>query len=429
MARLIVEAGGKARRFRLNEGEITIGSGEGATLTLPSAGLAELHADLVYSGDRAVLRLRRGVAPAVVGGVKRSGEITLEPGVAVRLGRASITLEGEDAPAPAAAAAPAQPGATRARVRRTQKRTIRKSMPSWLIVVLILSAVGVGYKIFESYSADAVERGFSVKASEYRIQEAIREENFAAIFEELELVDQQADLDPEWKKRFEEHRRKAQEMQADAEQRVRNVKGNPIWETQLQRFVDERLSTPNRPAARVFLKRIDQFRKDFPGHPQLGWCDRMADRFRAVAAMAEPPTFEDVAFEVKTLTWAMPRDYVQGFAILNDFVEDASPADRDKALALIDELEEQRVEYFDDRMQQAKYLWEGGQHGEAVEWLVQLVIKIGDEEMADDAARRIAASPGVEKALKGYRNDRPEVFAALMENEIVRKFAKTKGVL
>ena len=48
MARLIVEEGGKARRFKLNPGTLTIGSGESATLTLESSELAEVHAELEF---------------------------------------------------------------------------------------------------------------------------------------------------------------------------------------------------------------------------------------------------------------------------------------------------------------------------------------------------------------------------------------------
>ena len=34
MARLIVEVGGQTRRFKLGDGKLTLGSGEGASLTL-----------------------------------------------------------------------------------------------------------------------------------------------------------------------------------------------------------------------------------------------------------------------------------------------------------------------------------------------------------------------------------------------------------
>ena len=45
MARLILEEDGQTRRFRLNEGKLTIGSGEAATLRCHSADVAEVHAE------------------------------------------------------------------------------------------------------------------------------------------------------------------------------------------------------------------------------------------------------------------------------------------------------------------------------------------------------------------------------------------------
>ncbi|MDP6387440.1 MAG: FHA domain-containing protein, partial [Planctomycetota bacterium] len=68
MAKLIVEEGGKRRRFRLNPGKLTIGSGEEATLHLTSQGVARIHAVLVFKDGVVTIEPEAGVAPLKVGG-------------------------------------------------------------------------------------------------------------------------------------------------------------------------------------------------------------------------------------------------------------------------------------------------------------------------------------------------------------------------
>lgn len=442
MARLIVEQGGKRRSFRLNEGKLTIGSGEAATLTLGSEQLAEVHAELELRGGEAVLRLRPGVTPAVVQGRRRGSEIRLRHGVRVQLGDVELSVELEQAPTATPASGPPVTGARgrtagRGRASVVQLRETRadrfretRSMPSWLIVLLLLAGAGGVYLAMTKYSKDAREEGFAPHASQVTIEKKLAGAEFVGVLLELERVDEhRAELSPEWIELFEGFRRQALAMQAEAIEAGHNIDGEPVWQTQLKRFMDERLRTPNRPAARVFLQRIADFRRRWPTHSKLGWCDRMEARYRDLADLSSPPTWEDVAFEVDTLTWAMPKDYVKAFRILERFVEGADAADRDKALTLMDEKVSEREEYFDDRLQQARYYYERNEPGKAVEWLVQIVIKIGDERMANDAARRITQMAGVERALRGYRNDRPETFSSLMENAILHDFAVEKGVL
>ena len=61
MATLILEEGGNTRRFRLNQGKVTIGSGESCTLTIADDNVAEVHAELELLKDSATLRLKKGV--------------------------------------------------------------------------------------------------------------------------------------------------------------------------------------------------------------------------------------------------------------------------------------------------------------------------------------------------------------------------------
>ena len=175
---------------------------------------------------------------------------------------------------------------------------------------------------------------------------------------------------------------------------------------------------------RVFLKRCREFRERWPNHPEMDWVDRYERRYSQLVDLSEPPTFTDIAYEVKTLTWAMPRDYVQAFALLREFRESASPDDREAALALEEKLRAEQAEYFTDRMQQAKWHWERNERGKAVGWLVELVIGVDDPDMVDQAASELVNLPGIEAWLRGYQADKPEKFARLVKNERVRELAR-----
>ncbi|MEE8467505.1 MAG: FHA domain-containing protein [Planctomycetota bacterium] len=459
MARLIVEEGGQERRFKLNPGTLTIGSGQSATLTLEFSELAEVHAEIEFDGECAVLRLRPGVTPVTLYGRKVAGELKLKDGVAVELGGVQITFESDSSkPVTAAPATVARAGATRpatrpARRRRVQastpgrvasgvgtrrpgqvehkRRTItRSAVPTWAVVAMILGAAGIGLIVFQKFAVSSAERGFSAKASQVRLDDMRKEGDFLGMLSHLDEI-QDAPKSAEWAKKFADYRA---ETIADKERGsllALNVHGNKYVETQLKSFVDKYLKRSSRPAARILLERIQGFRAKYPLHPELAWCSRMEARYGTVANLATPPTWEDLDFRVTTLTWAMPRDYRQAFSRLERFLTDASPGDRDKALDLIDELETAREDYFLDRIQQAKYLWKGDEQGKALEWLVQLVIKVGDSDMAFSAAREIVAmhaAGDIVPALRGYKSTRPEDFELLMEQEILRRFAEEHGV-
>ena len=460
MARLIVEEGGRTRRFRLNEGTLTIGSGSAATLTLASADVAEVHAELEYRAGRAVLRPRPGVAAiTVLGRPVTGGEVVLRPGQSARIGGARLSVEedgeapgpsgspaaatGAQRAAPAAARtrsgraaradSPAQPapeaGGPRVRAkRRTMER--RFSVPSWLIVVGFLGAAGVTVLLLQNFAEDSAVMGFDPKASQVRIQEKLASASYQGVLEELVKVDAQTDLTPEWKATFEGYRKQALDMRARAEEETRNVTGNAWFDTQLQRYVDGYLKDNGRPEARVLLKRIAIFRKRWPTHPKLEWCERMERRYASIADLASPPTLADVEWEVKTLTWAKPRDYRAAFAAMASFSESAGDLDREAIARLQAEKTKEQEEHFADQIQEAKHLWEDkNEKGQAVEVLVQLVLKLADETMVADAADRLVRMPGVENALAGYKRDRPVDFAELTANERVRAFCKDKGLL
>jgi len=453
MARLIVEEGGRTRRFRLNEGTLTIGSGGAATLTLASADVAEVHAELEYRAGRAVLRPRPGVAAiTVLGRPVTGGEVELRPGQSAKIGGARLSVEEDEPQAPPAARA--VPGASRAGARaraaesagrstagtstatgsrvRAKRRTLERrfSVPSWLIVVGLLGVAGLTVLLLQRFADSSAVQGFDPKASQVRIQAKLSSASYQGVLEELAKVDEQQDLSSEWKATFEGYRKEALAMRARAEEDARNIAGNAWFDSQLQNYVDGYLEDNGRPQARVLLQRIATFRKRWPTHPKLEWCGRMEQRYASIADLASPPTLADVEWEVKTLTWAKPRDYKAAFAAMASFAQGASGADLQAITRLQAEKATEQQEHFADQIQQAKYLWEDkGEKGQAVEVLVQLVLKLDDESMVADAADRLVRMPGVENALAGYQRDRPVDFAELCANPRVREFCKAKGLL
>ncbi|MCB9913841.1 MAG: hypothetical protein H6828_01680 [Planctomycetes bacterium] len=106
MARLILDENGERRAFKLRDGKLTLGSGQGCTLTLSSPDVAEVHAELELAGDRATLVPRPGVTPPKIAGKPVTQATTLTLGGSFTLGSATITLQADDAPFAAAAAAP-----------------------------------------------------------------------------------------------------------------------------------------------------------------------------------------------------------------------------------------------------------------------------------------------------------------------------------
>lgn len=454
MATLILEEGGKTRRFNLKEGKITIGSGERCTLRLESSDVAEVHAELELAKGGATLRLRKGVAPATVKGRKVSGELSMAHGVPVLLGGAKISVEFEGkekatlvdrrnvrSRAEAAGARGKSPRPKGAHGRRAEPagasapaagpsriRARRKGVPSWVIVIGIFLIGGVALKL--SFNAiDAGTTDFDVSAVYARAQRLADQGDLTGAQEALARAEGE-ELTPEWRAKYDEVQQTIDDRLDSARLATENQAGTEYLSTQLLRFEKDRLKgVPDPPKVRVFLQRLAYFQEHWPRHPEIPWAERMTERYSKIVDITQPKTFEDIAFEVKTLTWAMPRDYKKAFALLDGFVEEASGDDYDQVMALIEEKETERSEHFLDRILQAKHDWKKGEKGSAVEWLAQLVTKIGDPKMEDEAADLLLSLPGIEGPLAGYKEYRPEMFEALVQNEKVAAKAQELGLL
>lgn len=501
MARLTLDENGAKRRFKLNPGKLTIGSGDGATLRLASPQVADLHAELLFEAGVARIRPRPGVIPPTIGGKAVTGETVIAGGQAVSFGSASILVEydegegpkgakpttgaargqvgsprsaptsaptsaprgaprdaprgasergpgsgaGRDAARPAAggtrptsargagraAAASADPDRG---VVRSQRRQVKRGMPTWAI----LAIVGVGLALLLFFGGDmwssTTAPGFNPVGAKARFEDYWRDgdsKGAAAVLEEFE----RADLSPEWKTEYERMRGLIAANQSSSSQGLRDAEATREWQNQLENYFTTHLEgKATRPKARIFVRRLQSFRERYPSHEKRDWVDRMYTRFAPVAQLEDPSTLEDVQWEVNRYTIAKPKRFKEAQIAVDQFLATATGTDRDEALKLKAEIETEQRKFFDEQILDAAILYDKVKWPNkfdaprAIEVLVQLVIGMADQELADDAARRLVQMPEI-TILEGYKRERFATFERLIENAIVRERAKELGLL
>ena len=453
MARLILEEGGERRAFRFDQGKLTIGSGDACTLTLKSPDVAETHCDLEFAGGRVTLRARAGVQPPTVDGAPAPGETTLGASVVIGIGSATLRLDLDESAAPAAppkaapAAASTKPAPPRAKSREDRissakpaarsgarvqraKRTVSKGMPAWAYGAIGLLIAVIGY--FSVSSMD-LESGTGADPKD-RIRvatELFNEANYGGATNALDglTAENVNGMGVELRKKYDELRSRLADKEKEAEIALANDLGTKWKSTQLDRFRTDRLhgAKPPRERVRVYLKRVREFKERWPAHPEMEEVLRYEARFKEICDLSTPATFTDIAYEVKTMTWAFPRDYKGAFAIIEKHIID-NPGDAPNCNELLATMRAEQQEFFVDRKLQVKYEWERDQKGQAVEILIQLILTLGDEGMVQEAADELVGLPGIDEWFKGYKQDRPEQFANLRKHPTVAAKVSALGL-
>jgi len=359
----------------------------------------------------------------------------------VKIGSATLHVEYEGEPAAPAVAAPpaaaprpvaagrAAPRAAALPARKRPPATASSKAKPWLIVGALLVVAGLGVWLAGKILVQGPNPDMEAMTF-YRRAVGFLERNETGSAEQaLNDIPDESALSPEMKVQVAALRERVEAARAESQLTLHNMSGEPYLETQLKRFERDYLQgQPDLPAVRVFLERAQEFKRRWPKHAGIAWVERMEQRFRGAVDLTQPPTFEDVAFKVKTLTWADPRDFKQALALLEGFAADAGPEDRAKALALFEEKKQERADWFKDKMLQARYEYERGRPGTAVEWLRRLIVYTGDEDMANQAARELVLIEDVEALLRGYKSRDEQEFAELAKNPIIAKFIKEKGI-
>ncbi|MCZ6598301.1 MAG: hypothetical protein O7B99_11730, partial [Planctomycetota bacterium] len=312
-------------------------------------------------------------------------------------------------------------------VERTAPR-VKRGLPGPMIALLWVGGVAVALlALWQAFLKEAAEGPSPVWATLGKAQQLIDDGALEKATERLDSIAGSAATRDE-EKRLLELRGLIGRRRDQRELDSHNMVGTRYKDTKIAKYEQQYLQgSPDRSRVRVFLKRVAYFKERWPDHPNTAWVDRQASRFDGYVDMGAPPTFEDVAWEIKCLTKVSPRDYKECFRLLDGFIEREGAIP--EVVTLRGELEAERREYHDDRMKQAAWEFEREQKTKAVLWLVKAITMIGDEEMEDQAATFLVRIPEVEDNLRGYQSDRPEEFELIMQNEIVRDFAREMGLL
>ncbi|HIG11279.1 MAG: FHA domain-containing protein [bacterium] len=444
MARLILEEGGTQRAFNLHPGRLTIGSGESCSLTLKSPDVAEVHAELKLDAEGLTLIPRPGVTPPKVHGKSITKATRLPEQAEFSIGSAIFRMQAAGAPAEAPRASAAAAKSTKARLTpkserqptiEHRRRTIQKGLPTWMVLAILTLIGVVGYFVGTAWLKDRSPE-YDPKISYMAALEAYNHRALLKAMDELGHIDP-AKSDAKLRAQTAALREKIEEAQHLAEVAAWNIHGTKWMETQLKGYEKKYLKGRDVPRAKVrlFIKRCDEFSAKYPQHPDLGWLKRFRERWMDKAELTQPNDVEDVTWEVHMLTAGKPRDYAAVFKLLEDVQRRSSGSDGDAVTAMFDTQIAERQEYFTDRMLQSRYLWEREEYGEAVEWLVQVITKIGDDTMrnqATDALLKMVNHAGVpltDLHLGGYQRDRPWQFDALCRDPRIKAAATAAGLL
>ncbi len=442
MVRLILEEGGNKRAFKLNDGTLTIGSADSCSLTLESDDVAGEHAELVIEAGEVILKPRPGVKPPSMNGVPVSADKSVPLGASFKIGKAVLRVEDPDAPAAAApkrakrghkaVGTPRSDTHGERAVHRTRPvATIEKGMPSWLIVLLLLTfGVGGAYWFLKDVGEQATSGTDSVEETLLYAESHFGVGNRKMANAKLAMIDEKDLNTPNLRERYAALKNSLDTIDATEETNILNQAGSVYLSSQLKNFESSRLKgKPHVKKIRVFLLRCKEFRERFPDHPDMDWVTRQESRFRNNVDITQPATFEEIAYEIETLTWAWPHRYGKAFAKLEPYL---SGPDAEAALELQKSLNAERDANFLDRMQQAKFEWtneEKGNKGTAAEILRALTVNYGDPSMVEQAATELTKLPGVKGLMEAWKKTKPHLFEEMMENETLRGYARRQGLL
>lgn len=328
------------------------------------------------------------------------------------------------------------------KVTRTRQRAVKKSLPTWAILGIFAVGILMVVQVFSNYADSSKEEAFDAQTSHGRITLALENGDSKLAKDELAKVKRNDDkLTSEWRKTFAALRVKSKGLSGMGSKKLDNMVGTQFLRRRLDKYESGWLvKKPVRARARIYVERAQYFISTWPDHPNTAEVRNKLNRWKDVADLASPANLEDVLWETKTLTWAFPRDYATALPMLTAFRASASEGDATVIDGVLITHKSERDEYFADRFEQAAYLWDRSEVSKAIEYLVQLTIKIGDPAMADQAARALVAFHGqlaqdgktiikINETMHAYKINRSAVFELLKNNSTCRAFFQEHGLL
>lgn len=438
MVRLIVEDDGNRRAFNVGEGRLTVGSAPEAKLQLTAQGVAGVHADIEVHGGKATLHAKPGVMPPHVFGKAVHGPVVLQHGVPVKLGSATLTAELEGHATRAAKPAVARAGAAPARASKGRgdkadkdaeagpgKKARKQALPSWVYIAVGLPVVALIGWLLSSVMLDRDARSTAEASAPAYVAKArthVKDSQYPQALKELDRIPANSDLDAGFAAEVAQLRQEIElKIQEGNEYSKNNVAGQRYFDTQIKGFVERYMAGKiSSQEARVFMKRAQYFREKWPNHPELEYISRQEARFKSAVDLSQPPTFEDIQFEVDSLTWSFPKKFDEAFELVRGFQAKADGENVQKANAFLGELEAKRTAWFQDRLEQARFHFDRKEDSKSVGVLLSVVLHAGDEKMADEAAQRLTQFGGFDESwLRGYRDQFPEDFAKVSKNRVI----------
>ena len=443
MAKLILEESGKRRAFRVGDGVLSVGSGAEAKLRVEAPDIAEIHFELELTGTTLKVRPRPGVTrPTIDGRTVEGDSFEVEAGAKVRVGGTCLWIEKEGAEAPPKPAPfdaegkraqrlrSARSGRDRSKVRRSKTRVTR-GIPSWLIVGGVLATVAIVLAFARRAFESQVEQGAGpVRATIQSAEEQLGIGNFDMAVARLDTIPAGRDRTPAEGARIAELRDEIEERRAEAALAVGNFQGTKYLAMLKKHEAKWLVGNPAPSKVRYFCKQMKVFRERWPQHPDMGWIDRQEGRLRGRVDLNAAPTWDDIDWEIKYIVAQSVRDYAEAFDILDTFIATAAGDDLVAAADLKEKLTEERVPYHKDRLQQARFEYERKEDpAKTVWWLLNLVVHIGDEGMADEAAKYLVKIPRLDEHLKSYARQYPDRYRRVLRHPLVREFAKSKELI
>jgi len=454
MGVLTVDEGGEPRAFRISEGTLSLGSGEEMDLQLSAEEVALYHADLSCEDESLFVAPQPGVMPPTIHGVALKKKTRLGPGQELRVGKAKLTWapEGSAVAAPkvarpsAGTSAGTSMGASTARrkpagrssgsrrtrsSRRSHSSHSSKGVPGWLIIVGILAAAGFGFFFFSESMTGSNEVAATASAKFHlrKAEELIANLNADAAQENLDKI-VRSTLSAAELARIEVVEEGISRERAEIARIEQEELGKKWFRKYVGDFEERYLSgDPEPPKVRYFLELCADFRRRWPTHTRLDWVERQERRFGSTIKLTDPLTYDDVMWRADYLTSGRPRDYRTAFALLDEYSgRTENSIERVGIPNKIAELEAERALFHREQLKEAHDEYDKGQVGRATDRLVQLIMKLGDSAMEDEAAEIFIKFPEIEGVLKGYREFRPEDFEAISKNRVIAGYLVKAGL-
>ena len=415
--RLIVQDGEEKRAYRLQPGQLTVGTTADATIRLTSPGVAEEHLTIHVDGDQVQIEVQAPSHTTELSGQAIEGTVDWPHGALLVVGSARMKadLRKTDQAAPKAApkAATQAAGRSRAsrgggeaagagRVQRRARPKPQKSFPTWLILLLAVPVVVVAWKAFQSVAGSSASEGFAAVTSEERLVEALGLGDTGSA--ETEMAKVRANwksLSPEWQTRFQELEKQIKKEVAAGDMFVDEAEGEKHIDIHLQRFINRKLRDNGRPEAREFMRRADRFLELYPGHSKTDWVKRMKTQFGKFAKMNEPATSEDLLFELFYLTEGSPRDYQKAHDLIAEWEGANDP--HPEVSAFRSGLASAEAEYYAREMDLAEGLWERNtaeSRQKALGQALAVMSCLSQDDLAVDGVEKLKGIPKIKDTLQ-----------------------------